>query len=85
MFGLTAYLHKKVNEFNIQPFSIKYSEVEDHLKDINKLQNAVQKHKCSSYCIMDVPAQKEKYKKVKNNKVKKIIKKKAKRMRNGFW
>ncbi len=68
MFGLTAYLHKEVNEFDIQPCSIRYSQVEDHLKDVNNLQNAVQKHKCSSYCIMDMPSQKEKYQKNHNEK-----------------
>ena len=68
MFGLTAYLHKEVNEFDIQPCSIRYSQIEDHIKDVNNLQNAVQKHKCSSYCIMDMPAQKEKYKKSNNEK-----------------
>ncbi len=81
MFGLTAYLHKEVNEFDIQPCSIKYSEVHNHLKDVNKLQNSVQKYKCIPYCIMDVSAQKENVKKQKQENKKDNQEKKKQKQR----
>ncbi len=88
MFGLTAYLQKEVSEFPIQPCSIRFSEVENHPEDINNLQNVVQKHKCSSYCIMDIQKtsktkqhQEQQKRKIQLNRTKK----KNKRMQNGFW
>ncbi len=54
MFGLTAYLQKKITNFLVQPCSVRYTDIQDYEKDINNLLNAVQKHICNSYCMSDM-------------------------------
>ncbi len=82
MFGLTAYLQKEVTTFQVQPCSVKYTDIQDCEDDINNLLNAVQKHKCNSYCISDMTKKPIKTKQQQSNEQNQDDNKKEKEKKN---
>ena len=53
VFGMTAEIEEVVEEFDIHPCSLRFSEVQDEQKDLNSLLSCVQMHKCNGYCMPD--------------------------------